>query len=696
MFKQGKNPPPKVLTGAGRKRAWREKHGNEKAALRPFIAWDGEGIGCDYTMLAWHDGTDGGYIWEDGGLSTRRCLEFILSVAKQYPNAIHVIFGGSYDFNHWMRDFSMDELAAVHKKSGFTHNVHGRFNLLMHKWFHFGLPGDKRSVKVFDVMTFFQSSFVKACDDYLGEDWFKRDQIIADKARRGDFHLSERESIIEYNEAELVNLVRLMSTLREHCRSVDLQPDSWHGPATIATKLLRNHGVGDHMDTRIEDRYPDTEERIGPARAARFAYAGGRVEMLKYGDITGPVYEYDIASAYPAAMQHLPSLADGTWTHYTKDPGPRQFALYHVVWKLTDRSRLHEPMPFPWRDRHGQIYFPSNGDGWYWSPEVDAMRARKGFNWWVHEAWVFTPKRRTKPFKFVPEQYALRRKLKAEGHGGQYAIKLGLNSMYGKLAQQTGAIEAKDPCDCPTDNGATPHDEGHRTGRYSPPKTHQLEWAGWITSWCRAQVTTAGMQNPSSVIAFATDALFTLEPLNLSLGKALGEWEQTTFSTWWNIQAGFYGGTTDDGQTVSKTRGVDRDPETPAKIRAGWAAGTVTLVKRGFIGLGIAIARRGTNGGDLWRTWVAVDRKVAIGASKKRHFDCGTDARGMNRSEAISFSDDWPPESTEFPILWAPTFGELMKEQGMKLMQQARAASSGQWSPDELDPFETEVMEDPL
>jgi hypothetical protein len=48
--------------------------------------------------------------------------------------------------------------------------------------------------------------------------------------------------------------------------------------------------------------------------AAHHAYFGGRIELLKQGYIENVgLHCYDIASAYPAGMVALPSLAGGKW-----------------------------------------------------------------------------------------------------------------------------------------------------------------------------------------------------------------------------------------------------------------------------------------------------------------------------------------------------------------------------------------------
>lgn len=630
---------------------------------RQFIAWDGEGEGQDYTLFAWGDGRTGGSIRNPEGLTTREILEFIASVAENHPQAIHVIYGGSYDFNHWLRSLDEDELLRLYrsKKSGrnsfptieVEHGWPVQFSVLFNKWFYFKLPGAKKGIKVFDVLPFFQCSFVKACDDYLGKDWFERETISYMKKHRDELGSFTEEQVDYYNRAELVNLVRLADTLRDNCSSVNLVPDSWHGPAAIASKMFRDNKVSQHMNADLP---------VPVQAAGRRAYAGGRAEMLKYGDITGPVYEYDLCSAYPAAMQHLPSLQGGTWQHHVGNPqlrkGRNHFALYRVRWQQYPEFE-HLPGVLPYRKADGSMLWPTNGETWVWWPEFQVAWDSGVSEVHVLEAWVYTPRQNSKlPFAFVPDKYEQRQVLKRHGDGGQFAIKLGLNSMYGKLAQQTGARLVRS-----------------RDGTYSwqLPKYHQLEWAGWVTSWCRAQVLSAALENPGATVAFATDAVFSLEPLNLDFGSGLGQWEETVWDEFCNVQAGFYFGTVAGEQRI-KCRGVDRRDDLPELIRAAWDDGTVELSKRGFVGLGVALSW----GLDKWRTWLEMNKKLRIGRSFKRGFLDSFDDRGMRWSVGLPVDETVP--SAEFPIEWINPNPEMDRMKLLRETNSDRADLDSTWT----------------
>lgn len=618
-----------------------------KYLSRPFVAWDGEGItdpdgSHRYVMLAVKSATDSDYQANAKGLSTAQCFDMILDAGERNPGAIHVIYGGSYDFNMMLRDLPKAEVKLL---------VTNKF----HQWQNYRLAyrqsksfyvckvdydGNKigKGVTIYDVVSFFQCAFVKACDSYLGDSFTNREMIVSNKALRSSFTDADIPDVRKYNDAELQNLLSLVRELRKRLNKVGLRPRRWDGPGAVASALLMRENVKAHMSVAPDE----------VARAARYAYAGGRFEVVKFGHVEGSAYEYDVNSAYPAAMTELPSLAGGSWEHIVGDPGPVPYALYHVEYCGT---RADLPGAFFRRDSNGTICYPLMVTGWYWSPEVATGRkyCAEGYgNMSVKEAWVFHPATDTLPFEFVLGLYNKRRALKKAGDGAHMGIKLGINSLYGKTAQQVGwEIDTV---------------KGLRI-----PPFHQLEWAGFTTSWCRAKVLEACLGNLENVIAFETDAMFTSVPLPVKVGTGLGEWEATEFSSLTYVTSGIYFGTKIDGEVV-KTRGVDLGQMDRADVLARMgerlaADRTVTVSVTRFIGAKLALAQDWSK----WRRWVTMTKEIHLEPTGKRIHDgrlygspCGHDAASLKLGESIKMGI-WhhtvcPYEShkhsAEFPIEW--------------------------------------------
>lgn len=552
---------------------------------RKFVAIDGEGINVrsgkrkgahDYVLLA-ISGCEP--IMRRDGLRTFEVLAYLWRNLD--PKNLNVIYGGSYDFNCWLADLPEDVVRSIYdggrRGRGFNY---GGFEIKWMKGKQFSIKKDGKSVVIYDVISFFQKPFIGACDEYLGKDWPGRDMIIREKQRRGNFTWREISNVSKYNTYELENLVMLCNELRTRLNGAGLRPKSWIGPGAIASALFTKEGVKAHMTRALP---PEVEE------ASRYAYAGGRFEPPKYGISRNAAWEYDINSAYPKALSLVPSLAGGTWKYKKFPKRAKPFGLYRVVWSSPPTADPRLPGPLFVRAENGTISYPMSGENWVWSPEVENLPAyaeKTGLTYTLLEAWEFEPATSHKPFGFVPALYERRKVLKAAGDGAHIGIKLALNSMYGKCAQQVGWNKQTN----------------------EPPTWHQLEWAGFVTSWCRAKIMEAALQDLDAVIAFETDALFTSRPLNLPVSGRLGEWEETRFSSLTYVQSGHYYGTAWDEKAeewveVAKSRGVDRGEVTRETVenlltKPLHERELSTKLTR-FVGAGIALHQ----GFDRWRTW---------------------------------------------------------------------------------------------
>lgn len=174
------------------------------------------------------------------------------------------------------------------------------------------------------------------------------------------------------------------------------------------------------------------------------AYYGGRCEVFRRGVHKGPLYYYDIASAYPWAMrQSLPFYFQGfepgaTWEDRT---ALEKILNHHGVSDayVSIPKGTFEVPPLPVRADSGKVVFAEGHFRGRWTNvELLALYKRgkdKGIRIDV-TAWVsFTGVPFARPF--VDKFYRLRKQAKEVGDEGLSMIyKILLNSCYGKLAQQ--------------------------------------------------------------------------------------------------------------------------------------------------------------------------------------------------------------------------------------------------------------------
>jgi hypothetical protein len=437
---------------------------------------------------------------------------------------------------------------------------------------------DGRYVQVCEVFGFFQQSFVAALKTW-GFDPPAELELM--KQKRGTFTQPEMKWIIAYCKSECDLLVALMNQLRDACRTANATPRKWIGAGSIASAVLARSGVEPHHAYDLDLASDDVVNG-----AVLGAYFGGRVELLHQG-VHKRVTTLDIRSAYPAAATRLPSLAGAELVHRKRYQPAAEHAIWRVRWDM--RASDARVMPFPVRvDK--SIYYPACGTGTYHACEVSAAIAA-GYPVDVIEGWVLKVRDPAAPFDWVPTLYKERARLQAAGDPAQRALKLGLNSVYGKLAQ------------------------GYGYG--SRPRWQSYFWAGEITARTRASVLAAAMKC-EGVVMIATDGIFVTRPARLgSKASVLGSWERGSLDWLFAAQPGVYQGQK-GADEVLKSRGFFAREIDYDELRAGYEREGADYVhryaSRRFVGLGSALARTDFS---IWRRWVEEQRTIYLNPDRK-------------------------------------------------------------------------------
>lgn len=566
---------------------WRRPSHWKNSRPRYFIGWDGEGITYQgdiqqsYVLF----GCSTGDRVISRSLSTRDCLDLLLRVEQRNPDALHVGFAIQYDANMILKDLPPRHLWRLYR-----HNVvrwEGyRIEYRPGKWL--SIRKGETTVRLYDVWGFFQSSFVVACEKFLGSDDPELVGIREGKQARSSFAFDQLEDfIIPYWEGELRLLVRLMDSLRDDLQEAGLKLASWHGPGAVANTVFRKQG--------IQGAKHDTPQEVN--RAAQYAYAGGRFELFRCGHYEGPVWQYDINSAYPTAISTLPNLSKGSW-EVVEHFEPDSFGVWLVRYDAPDLPRdcFVKPQPLFHRDKHGNVSYPPLVEGWYWTPEAALVDQKFIIKGWVYRQ--ADSENHPYPFDFVPEMYERRRQWKSQGKSAEKALKLALNSLYGKMAQRAGWQEGE-----------------------PIPRWHQLEWAGYVTSQTRATLWNAicSAEQTGTIIATETDAVFSTTSLTLPIGSSLGEWEATEYTWITYLQSGMYYAGRPDGGMVEKYRGFDKGSVPHENVkrylaeldRGEWPV--LSGITTRFVGLGLGLFTQAE-----WRSWQTQERRIHLGGGGKR------------------------------------------------------------------------------
>jgi len=506
--------------------AYHRKYEKGRKRIKPqrqdrIVFIDGEGQGRDhhiYNYLAAVD--ENGMEWSVGkekekGLKTKECLDFLLSLPQRC-----VVFGYAlgYDQTKWL--YGLPNKSLFHlfheERRAFTRDNRVLYHPVRWKGYRLNycnrrlsVSRGSRTVAVWDIFAFFQARFTKAISDWRIAPMEIIEAIQHMKEQRSQFDKLDFSKVAEYCKQECTYGAKLGRALINAHKAAGLPLKVFYGAGSTASVFLKKLGI-----KRKRGTFPKEMKD-----AIACAFFGGRFENSFIGPAKGPIYNADISSAYPYQATFLPCLQHGKWS-LVSQPTRREIAnstLALCYWTCPKSGQSVAWGTLPIRARIGTIIFPSSAvGGWCWKNEFQtSAKIRPTL---CIEAWLYHTDCDCAPFASIPQYYLERLKIGKEGPG--IVLKLGLNSIYGKLAQSKGV---------------------------NPPYQSWI-WAGNITSNTRAQLLESLLvvKNPWDILMFATDGIYSRVKLDLpkprntktdvdvkcndgtTTRKPLGGWEQKT------------------------------------------------------------------------------------------------------------------------------------------------------------------------
>ena len=641
------------------------KTGSGKGIMRrEFIMHDGEavrlGFICDSKGVITPDisycllGNSKGHELLAKRLSTKEMFDFLLDMGEKYPKDFHVGFVFDYDVNNILKDLTKACLIMLKERNrcqweGYTIVHYPRKS--------FSIRYETRHVRIDDCWTFFRSAYCTgdrdnpgALDKYNIGTPAARAFIASGKSRRTDFTWADMESVVQYQRAELSLGPPLMEAIRKCCDAAGIHLTRWYGTGALAKYELGKRHASRHLC-----KTPDY--LLLPVR---YAYGGGWFERFKAGafipdDYTIPcVWTADLNSAYAFAMSLLPSLANGEWRLVEGDRArdyarSKRFGVYNIRFgyghdntnarNFNDFARSSHGMPLPLFQRNdkGNITHPVRCESWYWDPEAFAV-SRDPSTVFLR-AWIFDDNGEL-PFDWVEDVYNLRLQMQQADppDPAEKALKWLLACLYGTFAQRQG---------------------WNRRTR-TPPRYHQLEYAGWITSLCRMKMFSA-MRNVAlagGLVSVDTDGFIsTVRPeekdLTGGVGNGLGQWKIEQFSGIIYFQNGIYWLRDLQGNwQPPKTRGIPRSQigNPGSALDSLGRDGKFSVTQHHLVGYGAALAR---NRLDLWNTWEDIPHEInveSVGSRQHVHSFCRSCKKGLRLSESLHDLSLSLPGTTEREI----------------------------------------------
>lgn len=593
------------------RRAYKQSRGS---ASKSFVGCDGEGCGVDAVgrqlyMLFRMGGRE---LFTGAHLRTEEILDFICDEPR---DSLLVGFSFGYDVTMILRDLSARQQVRLFEPKTFEE---GHSPFTWYKTFDIDyLPkqylrvfrvrierdeaGNEKRVRIkgsgrtiYETFGFFQKSFLKTITEFEVGSLEQRKMIATNKDKRENFTEITQE-VRDYCALECQFLAELMEKLREYCYAVGIYPSSWNGAGKLAAALHKLHET---------PKGKDVASGVSPALLdyANMAYYGGRFEITRTGQIKEPVYEYDIRSAYPDAMRYLPCLVHGVWKEASAADVKSHRGLFVAgcEFKTSDptQDRTARLGGLPIRSKEGHLYWPLSGAGIYWSPEIRSAE-KLGFKIKLKSGWTYHSHCDCKTHDWVEMLFEYRKSIGSSGPG--YPIKLGINSLYGKYAQRKG------------------------NGVYC-----NMIWAGLITALTRTKLNEAVALNPGRIVMLATDAIYSLDPLELDCGEKLGQWEMSKLDGLFIVQPGLYWCPAkrkkksrglsgkffeEDGRTQSFEKAWQQFMEQEKHSKLITEFPIVKVPVPGFIGMKLAVSR---NKPELAGRWIKDERVISFDYRNKR------------------------------------------------------------------------------
>ena len=371
-----------------------------------------------------------------------------------------------------------------------------------------------RKVTVWDLGKYYQGPFIHAL-----KDWNIRPDVQAEiaamKARRSVFTWTEEIDRIRQvclNECEAIPQTLPPPWTSAHQCSCRAQAPwvvwAWQYSQRDAAKTR------DPKQTR-HDSAADMVEGVA------CAFFGGRAEISRSGRVEGPIYSYDISSAYPHHASLLPCLEHGEWERVTRESAIKRKGVAHALvhGHIHTRPRPRQPswgalpvrLPAGHKNKGWMVFPLSGASGYWWRDEWLTAHGRwQGLKF--DHAYVLHRNCDCKPFSFLPDLFARRRAIGKETGEGKI-LKLALNSCLGKLAQTISSSQFA-----------------------------SRVWASMITSGTRAQVLKLMLRHAdlSNVLMIATDGLFSTELHDVDTDIVLGGWERAQHDSITLVRPGIY------------------------------------------------------------------------------------------------------------------------------------------------------------
>lgn len=481
---------------------------------KSFICFDGETENNRYTLL----GNSKSYIYDKKGLTTNQMLNFLWT---QGQGKIKVVFAIHFDVQFWINDLSdnkiLDLLNGEEVRAG-------KFDLLYIPKRFLKLSKGKAQIYIYDISSFFQSSLLYTIEKMKINLSSSEKKILfqGKKKRSKNFSGMKKSDIILYNKTECIITEKICDKLQSLLKSVifenkngdkfNLIPKRFYGSGAIAKKILTELNLKPlaEAEKNLNDQIKEMIYK---------SYFGGRAEIFKLGTFRN-LYKYDINSAYPSFLRLLRVPKSFKVYKINKTFRKFDFVDENIYFIETDFSISHSNLigVLPYRMKSGYVIYPKRVKGYYFGIEakyLNELCKLTAGNFTIYKCLEINYKdEKVFPENFIEDIYKKRLELKKKNDVSEIVYKLGLNSLYGKLAQQTGNNEFT-----------------------------VILFASYVTASTRSLILKTIFENNliSSLLQISTDAIFTTRKIQkILINNQLGNYSENYYHSGVILGSGVY------------------------------------------------------------------------------------------------------------------------------------------------------------
>lgn len=611
---------------------------NKSFKLKSFLCFDGETESNLYTLL----GNSVHHIYNKRGLKTKQCLDFLWNEGK-FQNKIKIVFSIHFDVQFWIRNLSDKKIIELFDGE--------EINYLDYKLFYIPkrflkISKGKAPIYIYDVSSFFQSSLLYTIERMKIKlsDSEKKILYLGKEQRKKNFKGMNQDQIIDYNKTECIVTEKICDKLQmllfetefenKLGEKFNLIPKRFYGSGAIAKKILQQMNIKELSNfEKLQD------EKI--REIIYKTYFGGRAEIFKIGTFKN-VYKYDINSAYPDHIRKLRIPKSFKLYKVNKTFRKYDFADDYIYEIETDFSigNPHLIGVLPYRLKSGYVMYPKRVSGFYFGIEAKHLNNLCSLTYGN-----FTIKRvleihyrneKVFPEGFIENIYDKRIELKEKGDVSEIVYKLALNSIYGKLAQQTGYNEFT-----------------------------IILFASFITASTRALILKTIFENNLSkdLLQISTDAIFTTKEIRrITINKELGNFSKKKYNKAVILGSGVYA-LYNKTKSEFSLRGFEVSENNFNSIYTQVLKTNIAEIRyKSFIGHKIAIAQYNAFGNKRL-TFAEITKSVQPFEYQKRKFLKKNKISGISKNYWIDIfpNDELPIESAMLKKFESDLFNEIVE-----------------------------------